>query len=103
MGEGGQRHAPAALSSRKRTSTRCIGVWVGPRGTENLALTGIRPPDRPPRSESLYRLRCRGHQINILISGKLRYLATPFPRRCRIKQFLLYSYTDVEYVDCATG
>jgi len=27
---------------------------------------------------------------NILISGKLRYLATPFPRRCWIKQFLLY-------------
>ena len=27
---------------------------------------------------------------NILISGKLQYLATPFPRRCWIKQFLLY-------------
>ena len=27
---------------------------------------------------------------NILISGKMRYPATPFPRRCWIKQFLLY-------------
>jgi len=29
-----------------------------------------------------------GH--NILISGKMRYPATPFPGRYRIKQFLLY-------------
>jgi hypothetical protein len=35
---------------------------VGPRpvstGAKNLAPTGIRSPDRPPRSESLHRLRC---------------------------------------------
>jgi predicted phosphohydrolase len=36
MGVGGQRHPPAAL--------------------KNLAPTGIRSPDRPARSESLYRL-----------------------------------------------
>jgi len=95
MGEGGQRHAPAALLSGKRTGTRCIGSWVAPRGMENLASTGIRPPDRPARSESLYRLRCPGHQIHIPISGKLRYPATPFPPRYRIKQFLLYSYIGV--------
>ena len=29
-------------------------VWIG---AENLALTGIRSPDLPARSESLYRLR----------------------------------------------
>jgi hypothetical protein len=29
------------------------GFWTG---AENLALTGIRSPDRPVRSESLYRL-----------------------------------------------
>ena len=32
---------------------------------------------------------------NILISGKLQYPATPFPRRCWIKQFSLYSRTSI--------
>ena len=32
-------------------------VWMG---AENLASTGIRSPDRPARSESLYRLRYPG-------------------------------------------
>ena len=32
-------------------------VWTG---AENLAPTGIRSPDRPARSESLYRLSYRG-------------------------------------------
>ena len=32
-------------------------VWTG---AENLAPIGIRSPDRPARSTSLYRLRCRG-------------------------------------------
>ena len=32
-------------------------VWTG---AENLALTGIRSPDRPARSQSLYRLSYRG-------------------------------------------
>jgi hypothetical protein len=34
-------------------------VWTG---VENLASTGIRSPDRPARSESLYRLSYRGPQ-----------------------------------------
>jgi len=39
-------------------------VWTG---AENLAPTGIRSPDRPPRSQSLYRLRYPAHlQINPL-------------------------------------
>jgi hypothetical protein len=33
-------------------------VWTG---AENLALTGIRSPDRPARSQSLYRLRYPAH------------------------------------------
>ena len=56
-GVGGQRHAPAALSSGKRHGTHCTGGWVGRRGgldgAENLSPTGIRSPDRPARSESL--------------------------------------------------
>jgi hypothetical protein len=35
-------------------------VW---RGAENLAPTGIRPPDRPARSQSLYRLSYRAHCV----------------------------------------
>ena len=33
-------------------------VWIG---AENLATTGIRSPDRPARSQSLYRLRYPAH------------------------------------------
>jgi hypothetical protein len=33
-------------------------VWTG---AENLAPTGIRSPDRPTRSQSLYRLRYLAH------------------------------------------
>ena len=35
-------------------------VWTG---AENLALTGIRSPDRPARSESLYRLSYPGPSL----------------------------------------
>jgi hypothetical protein len=49
---------PRPLYRRERPGTHCIGNWVGPRagrtGVENLAPTGIRSPDRPARSESLY-------------------------------------------------
>ena len=57
MGVGGQRHAPAALPpgmSRYPLYRRLGGpVWTG---AENLVPTVIRSPDRPARSESLYRL-----------------------------------------------
>jgi len=56
MGVGGQHHIPAALP-RERTGNNCTGVWVGPRaGLDNVTHTGIRSPDRPTRSNSLYRL-----------------------------------------------
>ena len=35
-------------------------VWTG---AENLAPTGIRSPDRPARSQSLYRLSYRGPRL----------------------------------------
>jgi hypothetical protein len=37
-------------------------VWTG---AENLASTGIRSPDRPARSQSLYRLRYLAHKLYI--------------------------------------
>ena len=36
-------------------------VW---KGVGNLVPTGIRSPDRPTRSQSLYRLRCPAHTLN---------------------------------------
>ena len=59
----GQGQAPAPLP-RERPGTHCIGDWVGPRAgprvAENLAPTGIRSPDLPARSQSLYRLSYPG-------------------------------------------
>ena len=55
-----QRHAPAAFypPGKTRYPVQEHGwdpgvIWTG---AENLASTGIRSPDRPPRSQSLYRL-----------------------------------------------
>ena len=58
---------PAALPQRKRPGTHCTGGWVGPRaGLDGCGKSrpppGIRSPDRPARSESLYRLSYPGPQ-----------------------------------------
>ena len=58
--EGGVNATPWLIyPGGKRPSTHCVGGWVGLRavliGAENLAPSGIRSPDRPARSESLYR------------------------------------------------
>jgi len=46
---------------------------VGPRtDAENLAATGIRYPDRPARSQSLYRLRYPAHIIQWYRLGKIQ-------------------------------
>jgi len=49
---------PRPLYPRERPITHCIGGWVGLRaglaGAEKLSPTGIRSPDRPARSESVY-------------------------------------------------
>ena len=58
-----QRHAQATLTPppMERPSIHCIGGWVGLRASlENLTLSGIRSPDRPAHSKSLYQLRYPG-------------------------------------------
>ena len=45
MGVGGQRHAPAALPSRKSTGTHYTGGCVGPRASLNG-----RGEEKTPRS-----------------------------------------------------
>ena len=64
MGVGGQHHAPAAFTPGKdpvpivqEAGWASEPLWIG---AENLAPTGIRSPDFPARSESLYRLRQPG-------------------------------------------
>jgi hypothetical protein len=61
---GGQRHAPAALLPGKDSVpiVQEDGWAPGPvwTGAANLDPTGIRSPDRPARSGSLYPLRYPG-------------------------------------------
>ena len=79
-------------------------VWTG---AENLAATGIRSPDRPARSQSLYRLSYRPTDKDVMISKseifknrdkndvtKTSTLCTPQhvieTRSFRIEKFMLY-------------
>ena len=65
----GQRHAPAALPPGKWPVPIIQEAgWVpGPVWTvaQNLASTGIQSPDRPVRSESLYRLSYPCPQLSL--------------------------------------
>jgi hypothetical protein len=62
MGVGGQCHG--RLYPRERHGSHCTGGWVGPRaGLDRCGKSppiGIRSPDRPARSKSLYRLSYPG-------------------------------------------
>jgi len=66
-GVRGQRHAPAALYPGENPVpiVQEAGWAAGPilTGEEYLASTGIRFPDRPARSQSLYRLRYPAQSI----------------------------------------
>ena len=74
---GDQRHAPAALPKGKTRYSlyRKPGWTPGPvwMGAENIAPTGIQSPDRPVRSESLYRLSYPGPYWPSKIVLKYRY------------------------------
>jgi hypothetical protein len=68
----GQRHAPAAFYPRESPGNHCTVGWVGPRvGLDNCGKS--RPhrdsiPDRPARSQSLYRLSYPAHGSGIIRS-----------------------------------
>jgi hypothetical protein len=72
----GQRHALAALYPKKDPVPILQEAgWVpGPvwTGAENLTPTGIGSPNRPARSQSLYRLTYRAHVLQILCVTNLR-------------------------------
>jgi hypothetical protein len=61
----GQQHVPAALYPGDRPSTHCTGGWVGSRvgldGWKISPPSGIRSPDRPARSQSLYPISYPAH------------------------------------------
>ena len=67
------RHAPAALTQGKIPGTRGTGSCLGPRTglerSESLFIIGIRSPDLPARSESLYRLR-HPSAVEVIVSHK---------------------------------
>jgi hypothetical protein len=69
MGVGGQRHAPVrfTLGNDPVSIVQEAGWAPGPVWTvaEILAPTGIRSPDRPARSESLYRLSYSGPLMGV--------------------------------------
>ena len=71
-GMRGQRHALAALYPREGPGTHCKAPWPVWTGAENLVPTGIRTPDRPARSQWLYRLRYPAYlfTIPLLISAR---------------------------------
>ena len=50
MGEGGQRHAPAALPSGNRPGTHCVGGWVGPRAGLDVCEKSRPPLGFDPRT-----------------------------------------------------
>jgi hypothetical protein len=67
MGVSGQRHSPAALPPERdpvpvvQEAGRAPGpIWTG---VENLASTGVQPPNRQARAESLHPLRCPRVQL----------------------------------------
>ena len=75
---GGSAPRPGPFNPRKETRYPLywgapVPVWTG---AENLAYTGIRSPDRPVRSELLYRLRYPGPLNNATIDNNTNAAAT---------------------------
>ena len=76
----GQQQAPAALYPRGKTRYPFYRRLGGPQGrsarAEILVPTWIRSPDRPARSQSLYRLSYPAHNNNNGLSEKKDTIAT---------------------------
>jgi len=75
---------PWPLYPWERPGAHCIGGWWATgliwMGAENLAPTGIRSPDRPARSESLYRLRNPGSHLSAISRHNQNMTATISPK-----------------------
>jgi hypothetical protein len=82
----GQQHAPAALYPWERPVTHCTGGWVGRSGQARKISppTGIRFPDCPARSQSLYQLSYPAHVVpggarNFLLYGTVQPVSGAHP------------------------
>ena len=71
-------------------------VWTG---VENLAPTGIRSPDRPARSQSLYRLSYPAHTCKYMGRCK-RTQKNPHCAKLDISRDGVYPYLKKEVVSC---
>jgi hypothetical protein len=85
---------PLPLYPRERLGTHCIGGRVDPgpfwTGAEILSPTGLRSPDRPARSESLYRLSYPGpHSRCDIICIKMNFVCTKGVR----SKVVIFSFT----------
>jgi hypothetical protein len=82
MRVGGQRHAPAALPHGKKRYPfyRRLGGLQDRSGRVRKISppTGIRYPDRPARSESLYRLGYLAHLLQLLQNHNLHLIVILF-------------------------
>jgi hypothetical protein len=90
MGMGGLRRAPADLPPGNDPAPMVLAAgWApGPvwTGAKNLAPTGIRSPERPARSEMLYRLNYPGPR-NVTEPLKMRQSARrPFCHDTKIDE-----------------
>jgi hypothetical protein len=90
-GVRGQRHAPAVLYPGKDPVpiVQLAGWTPGPlwTGAENLTATGIRSPDRPARSQSLYQLRYPAHSQTLTTGENHPYLMFIIFRLLITRQF----------------
>jgi hypothetical protein len=96
-GVRGQRQAPAALHPRERPGTHCTGGWFGPRaGLDRCGksrLTWIRSPDRPARSQSLYRLSYPAHGFrNDFLKYESLGIYVSFKRYCLHRGDFIFSF-----------
>ena len=97
-----QRHAPAA-AGKDTVPIVQEAVWApGPvwKGAENLAFTGILSPNRPARSQSLYRLRYPAHNEEEKHSRNILTLLLTFLQKHKVtgnigllSAFNIYIYT----------
>ena len=108
----GQCHVPSALYRRERHGIHSTGGWVGPRAGLNRCgkshpPTGIRFPDRPARSQSLYRLSYPGLHYNGITMGtvhclRIRTCSKPnYTVRININEKKISTY--VQFVVTATN
>ena len=101
-------NTPRPLSPRERPGTLCAGGWVTPgpvwTGAENIAPTGIRSPDRPDRSESVYRLsyRCQvTSYIRAIYKYPFTFIGTLFTHTevyCLIFNYPVNTWNSYSYI-----